>query len=75
METKYYKAPIYVAERLGVKNIRRSAGEGFVILSESDMKTVDVTVDEKVQLFGCEVLTEEQANILIANNVKGGNNE
>lgn len=69
---RYYKSPTYLAERLGIQGIRRACAEGFVILTEADMRMVDVTIGEKVHLFGCEELTEDQASVLLSNYEKKG---
>lgn len=61
----YIKAPIAVAERIGLADMRRAAGEGFVILSESDMRMVDMKLEEKVAALGCEILSEEEAGLLV----------
>lgn len=61
----YIKAPIAVAERIGLADMRRAAGEGFVILSKSDMRMVDMTLEEKVAALGCEILSEAEADILV----------
>lgn len=61
----YIKAPIAVAERIGLADMRHTAGEGFVILSESDMRMVDMTLEEKAAALGCEILSEAEADILV----------
>lgn len=68
MEYNYMKAPVEVAKRIGLDGIRKSAGEGFVVLSESDMRMVDLTTEEKALFFGCEMLTEQEAIQLISEN-------
>lgn len=68
MEYKYIKAPIEVVARIGLESMRKSAGEGFVILSESDMRMIDVSLEEKAALFGCEVLTEQEATKIVSEN-------
>lgn len=61
----YIKAPIAVAERIGLADMRRSAGDGFVILSESDLRMIDLTLEEKVATLGCEIISESEAEALI----------
>lgn len=69
---RYYKAPVLLAERLGIQGIRRACADGYVILTEADMRMVDVTINEKVQFFGCEEITESQATVLLSNYEKKG---
>ncbi len=71
----YYKTPIAVAERLGLADMRNSAGEGFVILSKSDLRMLDMTVEEKVQFFALEVYDEGEALHLIEENKEEENEE
>lgn len=70
----YIKAPAALAERIGLAGMRKPAGEGFIILSESDMRMVDLTPEEKVAFFGCEVLSEQQAATMINKNETVNNN-
>lgn len=65
IQYNYIKAPIAVADRIGLADMRRSAGEGFVILSESDLRMVDLTLEEKVAALGCEIISESEAEGLI----------
>lgn len=65
IQYNYIKAPIAVAKRINLAEMRQSAGEGFVILSESDLRMVDLTLEEKVAALGCEIISESEAEELI----------
>lgn len=65
IQYNYIKAPIAVAERISLEGMRQSAGEGFVILSESDMRMIDLTLEEKVSALGCKIISESEAEELI----------
>lgn len=71
----YIKAPVSVAKRAGLDGMRRSAGTGYVILSESDLRMLDLTVVEKIEFFGCEAVTEEQAAALVNDNSNADSSE
>lgn len=64
MDYMYILAPVELAERAGLKGMRQETGNQ-VILNESDMRMVDMTIAEKVEYFGCTPIGEEQALILI----------
>ena len=68
MDIRYFKAPSYLAERLGIQDARRIVSGDYVVLTEADMRMIDVTIDEKVKFFGCEVLTEQQSIDLLSIN-------
>ena len=64
--TKYFLVRPEIAQRAGVADVRFRTQDGKMILSEQDIRSVRLEPEEYLNGVVEDVLTEEQANILIA---------
>lgn len=60
---KYYKIRKEIAKRGGFNAIiRTEVEEDYLLLSEKDMKMIDLTVSEKVEAFGADEYVAPRKN-------------
>ena len=65
---KYFKVDKTIAERLNVT--RQAVSENEVLISESDLRMLDLSLEEKAEYFGCKEVSNKAAKEMIKSYTK-----
>ena len=68
--TKYLLVTADIAQRAGVASVRYRTKDGMMIISEQDIRSVRLEPEEYMTGVVAQVLTEDEASILIADSGK-----